>query len=66
MVSRNKRRRAVRIVDKSQLKDDLFAARDTSLRQQDDFYAVGVQFFCSDSVIDKLCKQARFIESQDD
>ena len=45
VVSRNKRRRAVRSVDKDQLKDDLTAARDTLLRQQDDFYAVGVQFF---------------------
>ena len=66
MVSKSKRRRAVRSVDKDQLKDKLITARDSLLQQQDDFYAVGVQFFCSDSVIDKLCEKARFIENEDD
>lgn len=66
VVSRVKRRRAVRSVDKDLLKDKLVTARNSLFQQQDDFCAVGVQFFCSDSVIDKLCEQARFVENVDD
>ena len=45
VVSKSKRRRAVRSADKDQLKDKLITARNSLLQQQDDFYAVGVQIF---------------------
>ena len=66
VVSRIKRRRAIRSVDKDLLKDKLVSARNSLLQQQDDFCVVGVNFFCSDSIIDKLCEQAKFIETVDD
>ena len=66
VASRVKRRRAARSVDKDLLKDKLVTARNSFLQQQDDFCAVGIQFICSDSVIDKLCEQAKFIQNIDD
>ena len=66
VASRVKRRRAARSVDKDLLKNKLVTARNSFLQQQDDFCAVGIQFICSDSVIDKLCEQAKFIKNIDD
>ena len=63
---RRKRRRAVRRVDKVILKEKLSKARDDLLERISDFYMVGASFLCSDSVIDKLCDDAKYIEEIED
>ena len=59
-----KRRRAARKVNRDTLRDKLVATRDTFLAQRSDFCIVG--FICADSVIDKLCDEAKYIETFDD
>ena len=52
----------VRTVDKIGLRAKLIQARQ-DFDQKDDFYnMVGVSFVCSDSVIDKLCAEAKVID----
>ena len=63
---RRKRRRAVRRVDKVILKEKLIKARDDLLEQRSDFYMVGASFLCSDSVLDKLCDEAKYIQDIED
>ena len=44
----------------------MIQARQDFIDQRDDFYMVGVSFVCSDSVIDKLCAEAKYIKVIDD
>ena len=66
VASSRKRRRAVRTVDRDALRDKLVTTRDNFLAQRSDFCMVGVGFVCADSVIDKLCDEAKYIETIED
>ena len=56
----------MRRVDKVILKEKLIKARDDLLEQRSDFYMVGASFLCSDSVLDKLCDEAKYIQDIED
>ena len=66
VATRRKRKVEVRSVDKVDLRAKLIQARQNFIDQRDDFYMVGVSFVCSDSVIDKLCAEAKYINVIDD
>ena len=64
-VSKRKRRRAVRKVG-DDLKQKLIAVREEVYKERPSFSIVGIQFLCSDSTINNLCKEAKYIESIED
>ena len=66
VITRKKRKVEVRTVEKSILREKLIKARKDFLDQRDDFYMVGMGFVCSDSAIDKLCAEAKYIKVIDD
>ena len=56
----------MREVEKDRLREKLIEAREQVLNQKDSFCMCGVEFLCSDSVVDKLCDQAKYIEDIND
>ena len=62
VTTKRKRKVEVRSVDKDVLREKLVQARKKFLDQRDDFYMIGVNFICSDSAIDKLCAEAKYIK----
>ena len=65
-VPRKKRRRVVRTVDSDILRGLLTKARDDFVDKKPEFYMVEVGFVCSDEVIEKLCKEAKYLSSVGD
>lgn len=66
---RSTRRTAVRIVDKdleTKLRENLEAEREAYILEHPSFQMLGPNFVCANSVIDKICLDAKFIVSNED
>lgn len=63
--NKRKRRRGVRKAS-DRLKQKLVAVREEVYNERPSFSIVGIRFLCPDSTIDKICKEAKFIESIED
>ena len=65
IVTRQKRRRVVRSVS-DELKENLMSVREEVYKEMPSFRMVGISFFCPESTIDKLCREAKFIKTEED
>lgn len=66
---RRTRRAAIRIIDEglmTELKKNLEAEREAYMHEHPSFQMLGRNFVCADSVIDKICLEAKYIASTED
>ena len=64
-VSKRKERRVAKRTVRSGLEEKLKSVREEVLEEHPSFRMLGVNFFCPDSTIKKLCEEAKFVTSAD-